>query len=326
MTSPSEASRASAESLDPGDRPTVSVVIPAYNAEGFIAETLDSVLAQTFQDYEVVVVDDGSVDDTRGVVESYDEPRFRYIRQENGGASRARNRGIASSSGEFIAFLDSDDLWVPEKLERQVEVFRRNPSLGLVSTLHDAYSPATGERETSGLRKRERLFSGPSVVHNIVAWSGLATPTVMVPRWVLDEVGVFDPELRSGEDDNLWVRITARHPAELVDEVLVHCRLREGSLSTDHSIMFHDVLKSLDQLMADREIAPRVRDAVPIRRARVLWNRGYHHFAAGRVHQARKSFLASLRVRPWNLGGWIYLALSCLPGRLVTTLRAMKQS
>jgi len=305
--------------------PAVSVVIPAYNAEGFIAETLDSVLSQTFQDYEVVVVDDGSVDDTRGVVESYDDARIRYVRQENGGASRARNRGIADSSGELVAFLDADDLWLPEKLERQVEVFRENPELGLLSTLHEAFSPETGESDTIGHRKRERLFSGPSVAHNIVAWSGLATPTVMVPRWVLNEVGLFDPQLRNGQDDNLWVRITARYPARLVDEVLVRCRMRAGSLSTNDLNMCRDVLTSLDQYMEDPEIAPMVQEAVTMRRARVLWDRGYHHFAKGDQRQARRSFLASVRIEPFKPARWIHLLLSLFPGAFMNALRAVRR-
>lgn len=322
MTTPSETTQSS--STWGSEAPAVSVIIPAFNAEAFISETLDSVLGQTFENYEIVVVDDGSTDDTRNVVESRRDPRIRCIRQENGGASRARNRGIKNSSGELIAFLDADDLWLPQKLERQVEAFHEDPGVGLLSTLHEAFFPETGEREMSGIRKRERLFSGPSVAYNIVAWSGLATPTVMVPRWVLDEVGMFDPDLRNGQDDNLWVRIAARYPVELIDEVLVRCRLREGSLSSNHGNMFEDVLKSLDQYMADPDIAPLVRDAVDIRRARVFWNRGYRQLAAGDHQQARASLIKSIRIKPLKPARWLHLVLSFLPSRLVRTLRGMK--
>ena len=116
------------------DRPTVSVVIPAYNAEAFVGDAIDSVLAQTFHDFEIIVVDDGSADGTRRVVTAYGD-RVRFYQQEQAGASRARNRGIEEAHGEFIAFLDADDLWLPTKLEKQVQAFRNDPSLGLVEVI-----------------------------------------------------------------------------------------------------------------------------------------------------------------------------------------------
>ena len=114
--------------------PKVSVVIPTYNRQRLVQDTIDSVLRQTFGDLELIVIDDGSTDDTRRVLQDRYGTRIRYVYQENQGESAARNHGIALAGGEYVAFVDSDDLWHPQKLERQVEVFEADPGIGLGST------------------------------------------------------------------------------------------------------------------------------------------------------------------------------------------------
>lgn len=323
MTAPSRGR----EAATPPGSPTVSVVIPAYNVEEWIGESLDSVLAQTFEDYEVVVVDDGSRDGTVELVEGYvsrHPGRIRLVRQEQGGASRARNRGIDEARGEFIAFLDADDLWLPRKLELQVAAFRADPDLGLVTCLHESFSPTKVNR--GGLRKGEYLFGGDNLPRAIVMYSGMATPTVMVPRWVLDEVGVFDETLAIAEDDNLWIRITARHPAHLVDELLVRCRFRPGSLSSDLETLFDDVFANLDRLMAsDPEIRRQIEDGVPFRKSHVAWNRGYHAFDRGEYGRARRSFVEAIRHNWRNTAAWKFLPVTLLPSGLVQRLRRARR-
>jgi len=302
--------------------PLVSVIIPAFNAEAFIGDALDSVASQTWRRMEVVVVDDGSVDETIATVEAHRCPA-RVLVQDSRGASSARNRGIANSTGQLIAFLDADDVWLPTKIEKQVSAFLEDPSLGLVTTCHEGFSGA--ETFTWGHSKRRDLFEGPSLAGEIVRRSGLATPTVMIPRWVTEKVGTFNEGLRIAEDDNLWVRIVARHPARLVDEVLVRCRVRSGSLSSDTDQLFADVLDNLDLLMADPVIAPQISYAVPIRRARIFWNQGYKEMTEGRHGAARQAFISSIRHRPFSIATWVYLALTLLPASTVSALRRLKR-
>ena len=117
-------------------KPSISVIIPTYNSAVFLPEALQSVLSQTFLPQDVIVVDDGSTDDTEDVLEPF-RRHIHYIRQENQGPAVARNRGIAEAKGDLIAFLDADDVWVPEKLERQVNVLIENPRIGLVHSRYD---------------------------------------------------------------------------------------------------------------------------------------------------------------------------------------------
>ena len=223
-------------------KPTVSVVIPAFNASPYLREALESVMAQTYQDFEIILIDDGSTDDTAEIAADY-RPLLRYFHQENAGPAKARNRGIAEAKGKFVAFLDADDVWLPEKLEKQVRRFRAEPDLGLVTTGHQAFE--VGRIHPPEKDKRKLLFEGGNVAKAIFVHSNVATPSVMVPRAVLDEIGGFEEEIHIGEDDNLWIRIAASYPVALVDEVLVRCRLRHDSLTRDGERFFEDVRKNI---------------------------------------------------------------------------------
>ena len=172
--------------------PEVSVVIPAFNAARFLPDALESVFQQTFTDYEVVVVDDGSTDDTAQLVNRYGN-RMRYFFQENAGVSRARNRGIRESAGKYIAFLDADDVWLPTKLARQVERFRQRPALGMVFTDGVSFNEQ-GVLRGSKIKWRRRLAKR-DLIRAIFLYSGVGTPTVMVRRDVFDRVGYFDETL-----------------------------------------------------------------------------------------------------------------------------------
>ena len=149
--------------LDP--RPTVSVVIPTYNYGRYICETIDSALAQTYKPLEVIVVDDGSTDDTRERLAAYSD-RIRYILQKNSGPAAARNTGIVAAQGEFVALLDSDDLWLPEKVERQVALYLREQDAGIVATQRFAIDE-TGQRLDYEVQRTE-------VVDGILRFEALA--------------------------------------------------------------------------------------------------------------------------------------------------------
>ena len=166
--------------------PKVSVVIPAYNAARFIRQTLDSAAAQTFRDFEIIVVDDGSQDETAQIVESFGE-RVRLIRQPNGGVSKARNVGMEQARGEYIAFLDADDLWEKSKLEQQVALLDENEQIGLCY--------AAIERVDENLRSFEQKMAVTSADHcRTLLLSGcyITCSTVMMRKRLFEQIGGFD--------------------------------------------------------------------------------------------------------------------------------------
>lgn len=210
----------------------VSVVIPCYNSLRFLPETLDSVLAQTWEDLEVVLVDDGGTDDLAGWLAGRPDPRVRVVRQDNAGVSAARNRGVAESHGELIAFLDSDDVWEPVAVERMVACFDRDPDLGLA---YGGYDVVDAEGRRNG---RVVLSSWEGDVwERFVTRNPVAMSASMAPRAVLDELGGFvvnrDRFPVDVEDWELWIRIAAHRRVAVVREVLVHHRRHGANSSSD---------------------------------------------------------------------------------------------
>ena len=190
----------------------ISVVIPLYNKEKSIATALNSVLAQTSQDFEVVVVDDGSTDDGAAIVEQYTDPRIRLIRQENAGVSAARNRGIAEAKGEYVAFLDADDEWLPEFLEEIVALQKEFPACRAQATnyIFNSY----GVKSSTILRKIP--FKGEhGVLTNYFVVASCSHPpvwtsAVCIERKLLQEIGGFPVGVKSGEDLLVWANVAVR--------------------------------------------------------------------------------------------------------------------
>jgi glycosyltransferase involved in cell wall biosynthesis len=189
--------------------PLVSVIIPTYNSADYIEEALQSVFEQTFQDFEIIVIDDGSTDGTGEVLKKYGD-RISYLFQENNGPSSARNRGIRAARGEYIAFLDADDLWVSTKLEKQVSLFLQRKGLGMVTTGACSFD----EKGVFGYSadKRKTLMVG-DIARNIFLRSNIGTPTVMVRKEIFDSIGFFEENIRQSEDDNMWIRIAKKPSA-----------------------------------------------------------------------------------------------------------------
>jgi glycosyltransferase involved in cell wall biosynthesis len=193
----------------------VSIIIPTYNRGWIIKEAIESVLAQDFIDFELIVVDDGSTDNTSEILHSYRED-ITVFQQNNKGVSAARNRGLSEASGRFIAFLDSDDLWLPKKLSRQVDYFNLNPDAMICQTEeiwirnNMRVNPKKRHKKLSGM-----IFE-PSLDLCLVSPSA-----VMIRRSLFEEVGGFDETLPACEDYDLWLRISCRYPVFLIDTPLI---------------------------------------------------------------------------------------------------------
>jgi glycosyltransferase involved in cell wall biosynthesis len=202
--------------------------MPAYNAGKFIRAAVESVLAQTYQALELIVVDDGSTDDTAAVVQSFGTA-VHYVYQPNQRQAAARNHGIRLAKGDLIAFLDADDVWFPRKLELQTRLFLSSPQLGLVYCSMLAADPSG--QVTSLI---EATLRGPDGIKILL---GQGSPgcgsTALVPRAVLDDVGMFDPDLSPCEDTDLFWRISVRFPVDFVLEPLVLYRLHQGNSHKD---------------------------------------------------------------------------------------------
>ena len=195
----------------------VSVIIPTYNRAYCIVNAVDSVLAQTYPALEIIVVDDGSTDNTAEVLHSYREREtVRYIYQTHQGVSAARNRGILASRGDWLAFLDSDDMWLPTKLEKQVEYLSRNPGIKICQT-GEIWIHRGRKRNPKKYHSKPHGFCFGKLLHRCL----ISPSAVMLHRRILEKVGLFDTSFPVCEDYELWLRIGCRYPIGLVDEPLV---------------------------------------------------------------------------------------------------------
>lgn len=230
--------------------PLVSVIIPTYNGEKYLRETIASVAGQTYLRCEVIVVDDGSTGrSVADICGEYGE-RLKYIRQENRGLSAARNTGIRASTGAYVAFLDDDDLWLPEKIERQMAFYERltleGRQPGLVNT-GVVYMSETGVT----LSKTLYRFAGNGY-GKLIHMDYVSCPSsVMVARSVLDRVGFFDEQLIGMQDYDLWIRIAREYPIFSLNEHLVRHRSRDGSLSGNVESMIRDAERIFRKVLAE---------------------------------------------------------------------------
>ncbi len=209
--------------------PTISIITPAYNAQQTIGATIESVLAQTEPDFELIIIDDGSQDDTVAVVQRYPDPRIRLFSYANAGIAVSRNRGLAQAQGELIASLDADDLWQPTKLAAQRAALAAQPEAGVAYSWCDCI-----DEQGRWLRRGgHRPLSGNVLVPLLLSDITENGSNVLIRRSALDAVGSFDESLTAGQDWDLYIRLAARYPFVLVPEVHVLYRVITGSVSAN---------------------------------------------------------------------------------------------
>jgi len=221
--------------------PRVSVIIPAFNASQFISQAIESVLSQTFKDYELIVVDDGSTDETAALVLRYGE-RLRYVYQKNQGLSSARNTGIVKASGELLAFLDADDYWDRKKLEHQTDLLDRTPGTGVVYTALKVV-----DQDDHGIEERRCSLRG-HLLSSLLTENCVTPSSALVRRECLEKVGTFDENLSASEDWDLWLRIAPFYSFDFIDLPLTFYRVHAGSMHKDLARMERNVFQVLDKL------------------------------------------------------------------------------
>lgn len=279
-------------------QPLVTVIIPTYNRGQMLTEALASVMAQTFRDFQVVVVDDGSDEDLRPVVEPFGSAA-RYLRLERGGAARARNAGIDTARTDLLAFLDSDDLWLPEHLTQTVAILRGQPDVVLV--YHDTLSVDHAGRPVPPLRRRPRP-SG-SVTEALFAYDFVPTPSVVCRRQTLLQAGCFDPAMVPSEDYDLWLRMSLLGDFACANEPLMLRRRHAGNISRQHKARNETVRAVLKERFWCQ---PAARRAIRESHARAVLAKSFYR--AGRAllrggwnNSARRFLRRSLGYRPTYL-------------------------
>lgn len=228
--------------------PLVTVVVPNYNYARYLPQTLDSILQQTWPQLEIIVVDDGSVDDSATILDSYGT-QIRWVRQQNQGVAVARNRGASEAQGELIAFLDADDIWLPTKIQSQVERFCADPELGLIHCGLIEFNEQDGDLMTKldgmeGWVANDLLLLQRSVVHGVGS-SGL------VPRKIFESVGGFDPRLSTSADWDFTYRIASQQRIGFVSQALVRYRIHSSNMHSNINVMERDMLLGFHKAFSD---------------------------------------------------------------------------
>lgn len=233
--------------------PSVSIVIPAYNAEQYIVEAIQSLQNQTFSDFEIIVSDDASTDRTVPVVQAINDPRLKIISAENGGVSAARNRGVAIAQGEFLAFLDADDLWDPDKLRLQVETLKANPKAGLSYGWFYHWNYAVHKATETKVLMRPSA-TGPEAYRTILEENVVGNGSnIFVRRTALESVGDFDETLTHGEDWEFCFRVALKWEVVLIPQPLVYYRQHSTSICSSIDLLKASTIRTMDKIF---DLAP----------------------------------------------------------------------
>jgi glycosyltransferase involved in cell wall biosynthesis len=284
----------------------VSVVLPIFNGERYLAQAIESVLAQTYSNYEILAVNDGSKDSSGEIAQAYlHTNKIRYLEQVNAGVANARNTAIANASGEFIAFLDQDDLWAPDKLANQVAYLASNPDVALVHC-RVACIDHSGARiscaglvhvgETSGYCA-EQLLTG----------NHIAVLTVVVRRCCLEQVGFLNQHYAPSDDWDLWLRIALRYPLGFLDAELAKYRVHDSNESKNILRMRLAEIRVMESFRSTHPSQVRRMRKKPVDRTMIfLYEEAARLLARnGRAAESSTLLNKSARIKRWAL--WYYM-------------------
>jgi glycosyltransferase involved in cell wall biosynthesis len=289
--------------------PRVSVVIPTFNCAGYLGRALRSALSQSYRDFEILVVDDGSTDDTRELVAQFGDA-VRYFHRANGGLSAARNLGLSHAGGELIAYLDADDLWYPQRLEEGVRFLDAHAECGVVHsevTIIDAADAVIHQRWH---RETGQAYPEGACVLDLLERSHVYVPTVLERRACIERVGVFDERLKSTQDYLHWIRIAMEGMAfGYIAEPLALYRRTGSSLSSNPRRVLEDYVLMFETLLAEGALGARYgQEALEIAQRRLFSARrdlAYLDRVEGRIGASLRHSLSLLR--RWPLRAELYV-------------------
>lgn len=288
--------------------PTVSVIVPTYNRANLIARAIKSVLNQTYQNFEIIVVDDKSTDGTKEVVKNFKDKRIKYIclKKNSGTSSKPRNVAIEKSQGKYIAFLDSDDEWLPEKLEKQIAVFQtKTPHTGVIYTgyfVRDWKGKVIG----TATPKYRGIVDEKILISNFIGAS-----TVMVKRECLAKVGGFDTNLPCCQDWDMWIKLSKHFEFDFIPENLVEYHMHNDGRT---SANFQAVIKGYETVLKkfSEDIEKQKRKV----KANCYFNLGNYYCHLGNMHEARHNTIKAILIQPWNIKYFIYLFASFFSSKM----------
>jgi glycosyltransferase involved in cell wall biosynthesis len=303
----------------------ISVIIPSFNSARFVVQAVQSALVQTYSPVEIIVVDDGSNDDTRVALSPFFD-RIRYVYQSNAGLSKARNHGIKEARGDLIAFLDADDWWLPEKLAKQWDCLKANPSAGLIHTdTYQQYEPGGTQSYVDFGKAR---FSG-SYYSELFWCNRITISSVMVTRSCLDKIGLFDEEIvgPTTQDFDLWMRIARYYLLAYVNEPLVIYRRHGTSGSQNQRLMLEDeYYVRVKALKTDPALWQLLgHDKVRQWMFGNAFEAGYSNVDADDLPRARYYFREALSYNPRSIMAWSFLVSTFLPLELRKEIRRLKR-
>ncbi len=302
----------------------VSVIIPTYNRKSYLLNAIDSVMNQTFKDYEIVVVDDGSTDGTKEALALLvNSNLIKYYYQINGGPSKARNLGIKQAQGEYIAFLDSDDLWLPTKLEAQMEYLRLNPTLKVVHS--NIAIIKNGKLDERDLKSRGLLGAGWLFEKILLLKGWILLSTLMVHRTVIEKVGIFDESLGTAEDTNLILRIAKEYEIGFVEEVLVNRLVHDANIS----LMKPENNGTIDSISKIEKLYPELAIS-----NKDLFKQAYEaryffiaktYFYLGDYRRTREKYIKSLKYNHLRIKTIALIICTLFPKRLIDLFRKTRR-
>ena len=317
--------------------PLVSIVIPAYNCAAFIDEALQSIYQQTYSHWEIIVVDDGSTDATSSVLAPHLK-RIRYVAQENKGTAAARNAGLRRARGDLIAFLDNDDVWLPEKLQHQVGVMQAWPDCGLVFTDGQTFTEAGVRRESvlsprldSWLRAHatgDPLVAKGCMFRKLLFANEISSASsVMLRREFVEHAGGFDETISTADDYDLWLRVAREHAVAVIRRCLYMWRWHDASQSGPISVREHRWAVACLVVLEKHLplVPPDLRGPLRAHVARLYWSCARYYFDLDQFRDARRMLVSCLRHNRTFFPAMAFLLASCLDSSIIHGMRRVKR-
>ena len=296
-------------------KPTVSIIIPTYNRAHLVGRAIESVLNQTYQDFEIIVVDDDSTDNTQKVVNEFQkkDKRIKYIKMNvNKGSAAARNIGIKIARGDYIAFLDSDDEWLPEKLEKQIRLFFANKNLGFVSC-NTIILNFSGQKKAEYKISRSHNYFLTLLERNIICSSS----SVIIKKGIIGDIGYFDENLRLAQDWEMWIRVAQKYAFDFMPEPLLkYYSHSNGYISKTYKNSLNYILQKYRTYYRRNFFVYSTR----------LRHDGSKFLAGGQFHNAREYFLKAIKINPLDYRNYLYLLISFMGSQFYYKLSLLKHN
>ena len=282
------------------DRPLISVIVATYNMAAYLPLAVQSVMGQTYVNFEILIVDDGSTDETRNVIHPYlEDHRVRYLYQQNRGQASAKNHGVRESRGGYVAFLDADDLWAPEKLELQLPLFSQSGRIGVVFSRVIYIDEVGAELSVADNQLFRGRVTGPLLIRNFIGFG-----SSVVRKECFARLGGFDEAIRMGIDYDLWLRFSTEYEFDFVDRPLLRYRVWPGQMSNNCRKRYLSGIAIMQQFLK------RFPNRVDKGTEREAWAHTYVGYGEclrevePRVAPALRAYFRALRYRPTYLPAW----------------------